>query len=336
MPPTVKEKVKVFTGQSLLVDLDETLPEGAVGWFGVAYSILTTTALFKGVGIKQPKAWVRTLGKVFENGHATTFLIDLSKKGNETLTTTGIYEHGWVFDKKKLQNAHWARRTENATTDIYFTAIDKNALKEYNTFREEMGKLEKLSKDRASSKGRRLLKPGTRTVTYSEWRPNAFLPSRTNHYENCVSSSHALALRIGLRPEGQRLSPSRLLWVPSLANWRTWSGSRGSTVWRYLHLKGCNTHIPDSENVELVSQPQRFGKGEVEREAVCCRCGKNHGRATSGSWGMWHVCEKCQGVYCNVCAKWKLWRPSYFSEERVCDRLSEGNKCGGVTMLVSL
>jgi hypothetical protein len=53
----------------------------AAGVFGICYSIVTWSGVFKGFSLFSPKAWAKTAAKMVENGHAQTFLIDIGDEG---------------------------------------------------------------------------------------------------------------------------------------------------------------------------------------------------------------------------------------------------------------
>jgi len=69
-------------------------------------------------------------------------------------------------------------------------------------------------------------------------------------------------------------------------------------------------------------------KTSPDEGLVCSSCGGKHGSKRSSSWGRWHRCKGCGKLWCNVCAKWWLWRPAWFTEERKCP------SCGGTTGLI--
>ncbi len=198
-----------FKGSHLLGGLSVG---SSTGVFGVAYSIINWSGLFKGLGLS-PGSWAKVVSKGFEDGHATTFMIDLKAK---SFTMTGISDdtHGWVFYGGGLARDDWARPTTNAATDVYYTTGDDLPDK----FRAVRGELEKTE------------------TTYAVLMPNSWFSTR---YENCVSSSHYMVYKMGL---GYWAS-SKGAWVPSFSNWLTWTATKFSS-WKHHRFADCNTHIP--------------------------------------------------------------------------------------------
>lgn len=205
-------------GNHLVKNID--IPDGAAGVFGLCYSVLTWSGVLKGLGLFSPWSWVKTTGKMFEDGHATTFLIDLGKK---TLTLTGISDEGWEFEEDRLADVDWARTTSSSTTYVYYIAVDGEFIKRY---RKLQGKLK-----------------GTRTAYAALW-PNLWGANTT--YQNCVSHSHYLMKELGLAFFTNQVSG---WWIPSASNWTEWFKSfvptyHGNYWWKYKRFLNTNTHIP--------------------------------------------------------------------------------------------
>lgn len=178
--------------------------------FGIAYSIITWGGVAKGASISTSGV-TKTLGKLVEDGHATTFMSD-----TENITMSGIGNDGWVFYGGKLSEAIWARTTDNATTDVYYTTISADEVKKYHTI---IAKLE----------------TGPQPV-YSETWPN--LPC-SKRYENCISSSHMIVHLMGY----SSVASTKGIWIPSAANWATWAATCLSS-WKHMRFPTTNTHIP--------------------------------------------------------------------------------------------
>lgn len=156
---------------------------GAAGIFGICYSILTWSGVGKGFSPFSFGSWKKTLGKLVEDGHATTFLID-----GRNITMTGISDDGWVFNTGALGSTDWARATGSATTYVYYIGVNKAFVKKYR-------KLEaKLKKTKTS---------------YDAFWPN--LPTAKTQYQNCVSHSHYLISELGLAHWGNTVKG---WWMP--------------------------------------------------------------------------------------------------------------------------
>ena len=181
------------------------------GVFGIAYSILTWGGVGKGAGCSF-SAVKKTAGKLIEDGHATTFMID---KNNELFVMTGIGD-SWVFYGGDLASQDWARQTTSANTDVYYTGLDATQVEKYWNVKEEL---------QASD------------VNYSELWPNVPGFSR---YENCISSSHYVVYKMGLG----KWASTKGSWVPSMSNWMTWAATKASS-WKHRRFDNCNTHFPD-------------------------------------------------------------------------------------------
>lgn len=194
-------------GRHLLDSLDVG---DAKGVFGIAYSILTWSGTFKGLGIS-PSSWAKVIGKGFEDGHATAFMIDV-EAGEFTMTGMG---DEWVFYGGDLDAEDWARSTPNAATDVYYTTGDNL--------------VEKFKEVRAKLEGQK--------AAYAVLVPNT--PFTTRH-ENCVSSTHYVVYEMGLG----YWAATKGAWVPSFSNYMTWAASKWAS-WKYHRFAGCNTHMPD-------------------------------------------------------------------------------------------
>jgi hypothetical protein len=190
----------------------------AKGVFGICYSIITWSGVGKGLGWR-PKTWGKTVGKLFENGHATTFLIDRTKKPVR-ITLTGINDDGWLFEQGSLNATDWARDTGNADTFVYYIGVNAKFLDTYAKVKANLMK--------------------TKT-SYSVLWPNL---GRTR-YENCVSHCHYLMSALGIAYWTNRKG----WWVPSVSNWVDWFKSfvpvrTGGFWWKYKVFRHTNTHIP--------------------------------------------------------------------------------------------
>ncbi|WP_027722775.1 hypothetical protein [Maridesulfovibrio zosterae] len=232
------------------------IPKGAKGVFGICYSILTWSGVAKGLSLTSPGSWIKSVGKMFEDGHATTFLIspdlddlDLTttavhvkpkavlvkpkavpvkpelalKKSTAYLTLTGIGDEGWIFDREPLADIDWARSTGSSTTYVYYIGVDEAMLKKYEIVRN--------------------LLEGTKTDYAALW-PN--LPFTKTTYQNCVSHSNYLMWKLGLAFFPVQ---SKGWWIPSHSNWLEWFKSfvptyHGSFWWKYKKFENTNTHIP--------------------------------------------------------------------------------------------
>jgi hypothetical protein len=225
-------------GTHLIENLE--IDAGAAGVFGICYSILTWSGVGKGLGFS-PGSWLKTLGKLVEDGHAITFLyvknVEVVKKikrgGKEReevvledqLTTTGISDDGWVFDTGPVDKVDWARPTGSATTYVYYIGVNEAFIDKYRQLEAEL--------------------KGTKT-TYDAFWPN--LPFVKTHYQNCVSHSHYLVSRLGLASWPNTVKG---WWMPSASNWVDWFKSfaptgRAGFGWKYRKFESTNTHIPDS------------------------------------------------------------------------------------------
>ena len=200
-----------FKGSNLFNNIDKS--PGKSGIFGIAYSILTWGGVAKGAGASF-SAIKKVGGKLIEDGHATTFMIDRS---NDLFVMSGISDDGWEFYGGDLQSQDWARSSNNANTDVYYVELDKTQVAKYWQIKDELQKLD--------------------NVTYSEVWPN--IPGRTR-YENCISSSHYLSYRMGFG----RWAATKGVWIPSMSNWMTWAATFGS-AWKYKRFNNCNTHFVD-------------------------------------------------------------------------------------------
>jgi hypothetical protein len=205
-------------GRHLLDNLD--VDADAAGVFGICYSVLTWKGVGKGLGWS-PRSWIKTVGKMIEDGHATTFLIQRSGRGHR-VTLTGISDNGWVFQEGPASTVDWARDTASATTYVYYIQVDQAFIDHYEQVKNEL--------------------QGTRTAYAVVW-PN--LPRTTSTYQNCVSHSHYLMYRLGLA----RWTSTKGWWVPSVSNWVDWfksfvPTSHGGYRWKYKVFHNINTHIP--------------------------------------------------------------------------------------------
>jgi hypothetical protein len=170
----------------------------------------------------RPGSWVKSFGKLVENGHATTFLIDRRTRKNIRITMTGMGDDGWIFDEGGLDEIDWARTTANADTFVYYIGGDREFLKKYAAVQK------KLEKTRAS---------------YAVLWPNLIFAK--TQYDNCVSHSHYLMSQLGIAYWTNRKG----WWVPSISNWVDWFKSfvpvrAGAFWWKYKVFRGVNTHIP--------------------------------------------------------------------------------------------
>ena len=197
-----------FKGRHLLNGLNVG---NATGVFGIAYSILTWSGVFKGLGI-HPSTWAKVLAKGIENGHAAAFMIDVA---NDDFTMTGMSDEGWVFYGGDLDTEDWARPTVNATTDVYYTT-GNNLVGTFTNVQNELANT---------------------PVSYAIVAPNT---PWTPRYENCVSSTHYIAYKMGF---GNVMS-TKGWWIPSLRNHVAWWGSDG-VAWKHHRFVNCNTHIPE-------------------------------------------------------------------------------------------
>ncbi len=178
-------------------------------FYGICYSILTWRGVGKGFSITSPRSWVKTAGKLVEDGHAMTFLLTPG-----SITTTGIGDE-WVFE----DDEDWGRATGSATTYVYYIEVDDAFVQRYANVRDEL--------------------EGTQTEYAVLW-PNLW--GATTDYQNCVSSSHYLTYRLGL---GRWIS-TKGWWMPSASNWVDWFKSFATSYsgWKYRVLPNTNTHIP--------------------------------------------------------------------------------------------
>lgn len=207
-----------LNGTHLVRNLD--MPAGADGVFGICYSVLTWSGVAKGFSVFSPWSWVRSVGKLFEDGHATTFLIDNTRN---RITLTGISDDGWEFEEGTLRRIDWARTTGNATTYVYYIGVDREFLGRYQRLRTRLER--------------------TRTAYAALW-PNLWGANTT--YQNCVSHSHYLMSELGLAFFNGQVSG---WWVPSGSNWLEWFKSfvptyHGDYWWKYKRFQSTNTHIP--------------------------------------------------------------------------------------------
>ncbi len=208
MPRARQSRSVGLKGRHLLNGLDVRSTDEV---FGIAYSILTWSGVFKGVSIS-PSSWAKTISKGIEDGHAMTFIID---QANNEFATTGMGDK-WVFDDElDLDEDYWARTTQNATTDVYYTA--------------GAGLVEKFKEVQEELKNTK--------ATYAIITPNTPLTPR---YENCVSSSHYVVYKMGL---GYWAS-TKGWWIPSMRNYLTWAATKASS-WKYKRFDSCNTHFPE-------------------------------------------------------------------------------------------
>jgi hypothetical protein len=191
--------------------------------FGVAYSIITTTAIVT-AAYNSPNSVSQTLrnalAKSIANGHAVAFLLTKGKKGKVELVKTAIGgtddpdKDAWDFED--LGGDEEFAKTSTATnTDVYYIAGSQYA----GTFRKVRSDLEK------------------KDVHYSELIPNWCSSSSNDRNENCVSSTHYIVYKMGLGWWG-----GEGYWIPSAANWLTWLACTG-TSWRYKAYPSCNTLI---------------------------------------------------------------------------------------------
>lgn len=184
---------------------------GKKGIFGIAYSILTWGGVAKGVGASF-SGIKKVAGKLIEDGHATTFMIDRS---TDLFVMTGISDDGWEFYGGDLYSQDWARTTSNANTDVYYVELTQEQVDKYWRLKDELQQQE--------------------NTTYSELWPN--IPGRTR-YENCISSSHYISYRMGFG----RWASAKGSWIPSVSNWMTWAATSRST-WKHKRFTNCNTHF---------------------------------------------------------------------------------------------
>lgn len=195
-------------GQQLLNDL-----EGNAPIFGIAYSIINASGVKKGLTFN-PSSWLKTAGKMIEDGHAIAFLIT-----SKHIYKTGMGEDAWVISESPLKSRkkydQWARATPNCNTDVYYYRCTE---KDVEKFREIKNKLEK------------------EKVFYSVAKPNIPYLSR---YENCVSSTHRIVHEMGF---GYAIA-TKGVWIPSVSNNFTWLATKFS-AWSHKRFPGVNTHIP--------------------------------------------------------------------------------------------
>ncbi|MCP4112044.1 MAG: hypothetical protein GY749_42045 [Desulfobacteraceae bacterium] len=210
-----------YYGNHLVNSLN--MPDGAAGVFGICYSVLTWSGVGKGFSLFSPRSWVKSAGKMFDDGHSTTFLIDL---GRNTLTLTGISANGWDFREDDLEYVEWARASHSATTYVYYVGVDNEFLARYRQLRQTL--------------------ENTHTVYAVLW-PNMW-GAKTN-YQNCVSQSHYLMSKLNLAHFNPQVYG---WWMPSLGNELEWLRSfvptyHGNYWWRYKRFPATNTYIiPDS------------------------------------------------------------------------------------------
>ncbi len=202
-PPTPTVYCK---GNELLAGLDTS---GSTEIFGIAYSILTLSGTFKGIGL-DPRTWGGVIAKGIEDGHATAFIIDVAKG---TFTMTGMGDQ-WVFYGGALDKDSWARVTDNATTDVYYTT-GAGLVAKFAAVQAELAQ---------------------ETTTYSVWKPNTPLTAR---YENCISSTHYVVYKMGLG----YWAATKGVWVPSFSNYLTWAATMVSS-WKHHRFASRNTHMP--------------------------------------------------------------------------------------------
>ncbi|MDP5211083.1 hypothetical protein [Microbulbifer sp. 2205BS26-8] len=193
------------TGRQLLNQLEVDAPV-----FGVAYSIINWSGLAKGVSIS-PSGITKLLGKLVEDGHATTFMIE-----NGNITMTGMSDEGWVFYGGPLGRTNWARNTLNANTDVYYTKCTAEDVIKYKQIQDELENAD--------------------NTQYHEVWPN--IPGRTR-YENCISSSHMIVHKMSF---GTALA-TKGVWIPSISNWATWTATKMS-AWKHKRFTHVNTHMP--------------------------------------------------------------------------------------------
>ena len=206
-----------YDGQHLLGNLNPDLSAGGV--FGICYSIIRWSGVTKGLKVLSPYSWKKTVGKLFEDGHATTFLIDLKK---DSLTLSGIGNNGWEFTEKDLKSIHWARSSGNADTYVYYISVSEDLVKRYDDLRDDL--------------------------VYGDAHSYALLSPNlggSTRYENCVSSCHYLMYKLG---RGSWLS-TKGWWIPSTSNWIDWFKSFVPTyhdgyAWKYKVVRNVNTLNP--------------------------------------------------------------------------------------------
>lgn len=213
----------LLKGSYLYDHLDDV--DSAWGVFGICYSVLTWEGVAKGFSPMAAGTWLKTVGKLVEDGHATTFLFENDLfNGDPTIVTTGISDEGWEFEEGDAVNINWARRSSSATTYVYYICVTAAT---GNRYRQLMTELQ-----------------GTATC-YAAIIPNH--PLVETHYQNCVSHSQYLMAKLGLASWANQ---SNGWWVPSISNWMDWFKSfipvsRHGYKWQYTKFQGVNTHIPE-------------------------------------------------------------------------------------------
>ncbi|WP_321817799.1 MULTISPECIES: hypothetical protein [unclassified Paraburkholderia] len=234
-------------GKHLITNLD--IDSGAAGVFGICYSILTWSGVGKGFRPFELSSWRKTLIKVAQDGHATTFLfvkkVKVIKKigrvkverEEDQLTTTGISAKSWEFETKSIEKSVWARSTGNATTYVYYIGVNQAFIDKYRELEVELNSTD---------------------TTYHAFWPN--LPFTQTHYQNCVSHSHYLVSKLGLANWPNTIKG---WWMPSASNWMDWFKSfvptgRDGFSWKYKKFESTNTHFPpdQAEKDQPVDQAQ--------------------------------------------------------------------------------
>jgi hypothetical protein len=95
---------------------------------------------------------------------------------------------------------------------------------------------------------------------------------------------------------------------------------------RQWHPEPVGTQLPTV--FQAAQQPVVAGAGSVAKGIICSLCAGAHRGRASTSLGRWHQCPACGGIYCNLCAKWRLWRSTLGARTRACN-------CGrGTTVLM--
>lgn len=212
-------KSKVKTGELKGTHLKKNLDRDkkSAGIFGICYSVLTWSGVGKGLSL-WPSSWKKSVTKLFEDGHATTFLLT-----DSSLTMTGMSkdEKGWVFDTDSLASQSWARTTGSTYTYVYYVNVTEKFIEKYGKVKAELEKAK---------------------TSYAVLWPNLPMIGR---YENCVSHSHYLMYKLGLA----YWTSTKGWWVPSHSNWVDWFKSFIPTAhdgysWKYKRFANTNTHIP--------------------------------------------------------------------------------------------
>jgi hypothetical protein len=221
--------------------------------FGVCYSILTYDAIIKSKEeenrLTSASWWLKSATKIFENGHATTFLIyteteddkeNNTKKGEQVVILTGMSYGGWYFEKGPTKSINWARETESSTTSVYYLWVNSGFVQKYLDVRADLEGRE----NTVPTTLRKKVPAAYDKTTYAAIWPN--LPLAKTRYENCVSHAHFLMSKLGLM---HWPLTTKGWWIPSIARWVDWYRlstpfSITNSGWKHKTFARTNTHIP--------------------------------------------------------------------------------------------